>query len=174
MRKIRIPMILYVRVILWVQLMMKPPSNDPRGIADHARTPAMLITRPNIVLGTIACRRLLVLMLKRKSSPPIHAHRIIPIQYQCVNASTSVSIPSSINAPSATVLNDQCLRSGPASNESTTIPILPAEYSNPTCVSLALNCTFAKSTSCVLTVVATKLTSAIISEMLRKTGCPST
>src|SRR5258706_5016385 len=99
----------------------------PRGIADHASTLAMLITRPNMWFGTIAWRRLPVLMLKRIPSPLVSAHMGKATQYQCICENTIISNPSVISDPSATVLKDQRLRSNPADSERTTIPILDAE-----------------------------------------------
>src|SRR5579885_335397 len=150
--------------------MMRPPRNAPTGMADQASTPAMLITRPSRWLGTIACRKLLVLILKRTPKPETTDQITTATQYQGVNANTTVSSPSSISAPNATLLKDQRLRRGPASCDSTTMPRLPADYMTPLSALVARNCTLANSTSGALTVAATKLTSAIMAEILRKTG----
>ena len=57
-----------------------PPRNEPKGIADQASTPAMLITRPSRWFGTIACRKLPVLILREMPKPDISAQRTRPIQ----------------------------------------------------------------------------------------------
>src|SRR5689334_9352853 len=107
--------------------MANPPNRLPRGIADHASTLAILITRPSMLLGTMAWRRLPVLMLKRMPSPDAIIQMNNASQYQRVNESTTVSKPSNMSALRATLLNDQRLRSGPAASESMTMPMLPAE-----------------------------------------------
>src|SRR6266704_3350026 len=106
-------------------------------MADQASTLAMLITRPSIWLGTIACRRLLVLMLKRIPNPPISVQSAIAAQYQRISEKTTVIAPSSISAPSATVLKDQRLRNWPAASARITTPKLPAEYNRLAWTSLA-------------------------------------
>src|SRR5947209_18872998 len=64
------------RATFLVHEMAKPPSKLPRGMAHHASTLAILITRPSIWLGTIACRRLLVFMIKRMTNPSAVIQRI--------------------------------------------------------------------------------------------------
>src|SRR5438270_6178124 len=113
------------RATFLVHEMAKPPSKLPRGMADHASTLAMLITRPSIWLGTIACRRLLVLMLKRMPNPPAIIQRNAAIQNQRICETDSSSSPDSISTPNATLLNDQCLRRGPAGTPLITTPRLP-------------------------------------------------
>src|SRR3989440_11469075 len=59
-RNVSVLVMAKTRATFLVHEMAKPPSKLPRGMADHASTLAILITRPSIWFGTIACRRLLV------------------------------------------------------------------------------------------------------------------
>jgi hypothetical protein len=97
------------------------------GIADQASTAAMLLMRPSSWLGTMAWRRLLVLMLKKIPNPQDSAHTGAASQYELINASTAMNNSSIINPPSAALLNETRSRTGPAASDNTTIPKAPAE-----------------------------------------------
>ncbi len=105
----------------------QPPTRVPSGLADQAITMATLITRPSMWPGTIACRRLPVLILNMIVRPICRAQSATPSQYQGVSARAVVSRPESISAPSATLLKPKRLRSAPAASDITTTPALPAE-----------------------------------------------
>ena len=53
----------------WVRWIANPPIKEPIGVAEKASSPATLRTLPSMLLGTIACRRLNVLMLSRLPKP---------------------------------------------------------------------------------------------------------
>ena len=120
-----------------VALISQPPTSAPAGIADHASTPAIESTRESKWLGTIACRRLPVLMLNRIPSPPAAAHNGSAAQNQRIPAKTTVQPPISISDVIASAVKLKRLRSLPASSPVTTTPALPAAKSRPICRSLA-------------------------------------
>src|SRR5207247_4079601 len=66
---------LFPYTTLFRSSMRMPPASAPIGFADHASTIAMLITRPSMWFGTIACLSDPVLMLKRIPRPELSAHR---------------------------------------------------------------------------------------------------
>src|SRR5262245_12419804 len=80
-----------------VALTANPPTSAPEGIADQASTPAIESKRDSRWFGTIACRRLAVLMLKRIPSPPEAAQNGSAAQYQRMPAKMIVQPPMSIN-----------------------------------------------------------------------------
>src|SRR5256885_801569 len=73
----------------------------PTGFTDQANTIATLITRPSRWFGTIACRRLPVLMLKRMPRPMISAQSATAPQYQVAQALGDVAADAAEGAPLA-------------------------------------------------------------------------
>src|SRR5947209_1702783 len=102
--------------------MIAPPSNAPTGMADQARTLAILMTLPSRWLGTIAWRRLVVLMLNRFPRPVARANSGTTTQNQGRSAYTKVRMPLTVSAPRATALNDQRRLNHPAERDITTTP----------------------------------------------------
>src|SRR5204863_10068712 len=88
MQMIRMPTTPYTAATVPVALTTQPPISAPAGIADHASTLAIDITRESRWFGTIACRRLPVLMLNRIPSPLGAAQIGSDAQYQRMPAKT--------------------------------------------------------------------------------------
>src|SRR5439155_7125823 len=97
MQIVRIPIAPYTNATLSVALIAQPTTSAPAGIADHASTPAIERTRESSLFGTIACRRLPVLMLKRIPRPPAAPHSGTAAQYQRMAENAIVQAPINIS-----------------------------------------------------------------------------
>src|SRR5439155_7978416 len=124
MQIVRMPITPYTKATLWVALITQPPTSAPAGIADHASTPAIDSTRERSLFGTIACRKLPVLMLKRMPRPPDAAHSGTAAQYQRIVENAIVQAPISISDVIARAVKLKRLRNCPARRPVTTTPAL--------------------------------------------------
>src|SRR5436190_21885978 len=97
MQMIRMPITPYTAATLSVALTTQPPTSAPAGIADHASTLAIDITRESSWFGTIAWRRLPVLMLNRIPRPLAAPHSGSASQYDVTPAKTTRHAPISIS-----------------------------------------------------------------------------
>src|SRR5438093_11780295 len=109
-------------------------------------------------------------MLNRIPKPEERAHSTTPTASDVVYARAITSRAERMREPRATLPKDQRFRSGPAASDSATTPAPPAAYKTETSRSDAPSASFGKSTSCANTVASTMLISAIINEMVRRTG----
>ena len=97
----------------------------------------MVMIRPSRWPGTIACRRLPVLMLNSPPSPEDRAQHSTAIQKVGAIARATVRTPAAMSEPSATFPKLHRFRSGPAASEHTNTPTPPAAKRMPIWASLA-------------------------------------
>src|SRR3954464_12837600 len=103
----------------------------PAGIADHASTLAIDITRDSRWFGTIAWRRLPVLMLNRMPNPLAAAHSGSAAQYQRLQAQTIRQAHIIIRDVPDSGVKLKCLRKRQWSDPITTTLALPAANMAP-------------------------------------------